>query len=80
MVKSFFGFIFLNILDFFLKYFCTNIFYRRSLYTFYGNMRKMKVFTNQWKRPYFLGNRLDAYLSVQKHDYRHCIWLDVWIR
>ena len=32
-IRSFFGFIFLNILYFF-KYSCTNIFHRRSLYTF----------------------------------------------
>ena len=35
-IRSFFGFTFLNILYFF-KYSCTDIFYRRSLYTFYGN-------------------------------------------
>ena len=34
-IRSFFGFTFLNILYFF-KYSCTNIFHRRSLYTFYG--------------------------------------------
>ena len=33
-IRSFFGFTFLNILYFF-KYSCTNIFHRRSLYTFY---------------------------------------------
>ena len=33
-IRSFFGFTFLNIL-YFVKYFCTNIFHRRSLYTFY---------------------------------------------
>ena len=33
-IRSFFGFNFLNILYFF-KYSCTNIFHRRSLYTFY---------------------------------------------
>ena len=33
-IRSFFGFTFLNILYFF-KYFCTNIFHRRSLCTFY---------------------------------------------
>ena len=33
-IRSFFGFTFLNILYFF-KYSCTNIFIRRSLYTFY---------------------------------------------
>ena len=33
-IRSFFGFTFLNILYFF-KYTCTNIFHRRSLYTFY---------------------------------------------
>ena len=35
-IRSFFGFTFLNILYFF-KYSCTNIFHRRSLYTFYYN-------------------------------------------
>ena len=35
-IRSFFGFTFLKILYFF-KYSCTNIFYRRSLYTFYTN-------------------------------------------
>ena len=35
-IRSFFGFTFLNILYFF-KYSCTNIFHRRSLYTFYSN-------------------------------------------
>ena len=34
-IRSFFGITFLNILYFF-KYSCTNIFHRRSLYTFYG--------------------------------------------
>ena len=34
-IRSFFGFTFLNIFYFF-KYFCTNIFHRRSRYTFYG--------------------------------------------
>ena len=34
-IRSFFGFTFLNILYFF-KYSCTNIFHRRSLYTFYS--------------------------------------------
>ena len=33
-IRSFFGFTFWNILYFF-KYSCTNIFHRRSLYTFY---------------------------------------------
>ena len=33
-IRSFFGFTFLNILYFF-KYSCSNIFHRRSLYTFY---------------------------------------------
>ena len=33
--NSFFGFTFLNIL-YFCKYSCTNIFHRRSLYTFYA--------------------------------------------
>ena len=33
-IRSFFGFTFLNIL-YFLEYSCTNIFHRRSLYTFY---------------------------------------------
>ena len=33
-IRSFFGFTFLNIFCFF-KYSCTNIFHRRSLYTFY---------------------------------------------
>ena len=33
-IRSFFGFTFLNIL-YFLKYSCTNISHRRSLYTFY---------------------------------------------
>ena len=33
-IRSFFGFTFLNILYFF-KYSCTNVFHRRSLYTFY---------------------------------------------
>ena len=36
-IRSFFGFTFLNILYFF-KYSCTNIFHRRSLYTFYHNI------------------------------------------
>ena len=35
-IRSFFGFTFLNML-YFLKYFCTNIFHRRSLHTFYWN-------------------------------------------
>ena len=35
-IRSLFSFTFLNILYFF-KYFCTNIFRRRSLYTFYSN-------------------------------------------
>ena len=35
-IRSFFGFTFLNIIYFF-KYSCTNIFHRRSLYTFYSN-------------------------------------------
>ena len=35
-IRSFFGFTFLNILYFF-KYSCSNIFHRRSLYTFYWN-------------------------------------------
>ena len=35
-IRSFFGFAFLNILFFFFKYSCTNIFHRRSLYTFYS--------------------------------------------
>ena len=34
-IRSFFGLTFLNILYFF-KYSCTNIFHRRSLYTFYS--------------------------------------------
>ena len=34
-IRSFYGFTFLNILYFF-KYYCTNIFQRRSLYTFYS--------------------------------------------
>ena len=34
-IRSFFGFTFLNILYFF-KYSCTNIFHRRSIYTFYS--------------------------------------------
>ena len=33
----FFGFTFLNII-YFVKYFCTNILHRRSLYTFYSNL------------------------------------------
>ena len=33
-MRSFFGFTFLDIL-YFSKYFCTNMFHRRSLYTFY---------------------------------------------
>ena len=40
-IRSFFGFTFLNILYFF-KYSCTNIFHRRSLYTFYG-MRHLSM-------------------------------------
>ena len=39
-IKSFFGFTFLNILYFF-KYSCTNIFHRRSLYTFYSIARSL---------------------------------------
>ena len=38
-IRSFFGFTFLNILYFF-KYSCTNIFHRRSLYTFYSIVTK----------------------------------------
>ena len=37
-IRSFFGFTFLNILYFFCKYSCTNIFCRRSLYTFYWSI------------------------------------------
>ena len=36
-MRSFFGFTFFNILYFF-KYSCTNIFHRRSLYTFYNEL------------------------------------------
>ena len=36
-IRSFFGFTFLYILYFF-KYYCTNIFHRRSLYTFYWSL------------------------------------------
>ena len=42
-IRSFFGFTFLNILYFF-KYSCTNIFHKRSLYTFYEAMLSMKMF------------------------------------
>ena len=43
-IRSFFGFTFLNILYFF-KYSCTNIFHRRSLYTFYSiRMRVRCIF------------------------------------
>ena len=43
-IRSFFGFIFLNILYFF-KYSCTNISHRRSLYTFYP----CKVMEQLWR-------------------------------
>ena len=42
LIRSFFGFTFLNILCF-LKYSCTNIFHRRSLYAFYQSFFSRKV-------------------------------------
>ena len=52
-IRSFFGFTFLNILDFF-KYSCTNIFHRRSLYTFY-----------QWGR--YAANQDSSYCVIYNH-------------
>ena len=46
-IRSFFGFTFLNIIYFF-NYSCTNIFHRRSLYTFYCD-RTLSWFHQQWK-------------------------------
>ena len=46
-IRSFFGLTFLNILYFF-KYFCTNIFHRRSLYTFYLAYRKTPIETSHY--------------------------------
>ena len=52
----FFGFTFLNILYFF-KYSCTNIFHRRSLYTFYQVMHeKMSTKTIATKHPSYVIN------------------------
>ena len=45
-IRSFFDFTFLNFVYFF-KYSCTNIFHRRSLYTFYARFRKMMGKSNQ---------------------------------
>ena len=42
-IRSFFGFAFWNILYFF-KYSCTNIFHRRSLYTFYYLTKYLRGF------------------------------------
>ena len=52
-IRSFFRFTFLNILDFF-KYSCTNIFRRRSLYTFY-----------QWGR--YAANQDSSYCVIHNH-------------
>ena len=41
-IRSFFGFTSLNILYFF-KYSCTNIFHRRSLYTFYWHIQNKTI-------------------------------------
>ena len=46
-IRSFFGFTFLYILYFF-KYSCTNIFHRRSLYTFYINWMLPKLFLHMF--------------------------------
>ena len=47
-IRSFFGFNFLNIL-FLFKYPCTNIFHRRSLYTFYMTWHVRHSVSNHWK-------------------------------
>ena len=46
-IRSFFGFTFLNILYFF-KYSCTNIFHRRSLYTFYVTRKQINTTKGMW--------------------------------
>ena len=66
-VRSFFGFTFLNILYFF-KYSCTNIFDRRSLYTFYSKNGTAKIPMNFLE----LGNSINgehqvSWISVQSH-------------
>ena len=53
-IRSFFGFTFLNILYFF-KYSCTDIFYRRSLYTFYSRSRRDVTRLSNKRSPYLFG-------------------------
>ena len=68
-IRSFFGFTFLNILYFF-KYSCTNIFHRRSLYTFYSNRGSYT------RKRHFLVNRShDARLHMAiRADNSNMIW------
>ena len=66
-IRSFFGFTFLNILYFF-KYYCTNIFHRRSLYTFYWIKNR-----NPWQFSSF-------YACIFVKSFRSCIQGAEWRR
>ena len=66
-IRSFFGFTFLNIIYFF-KYSCTNIFHRRSLYTFYCDV------VSHWLGAYTKWSLFHWFLSVYHPVYHKTLF------
>ena len=74
-IRSFFGFTFLNILCFF-KYSCTNIFHRRSLYTFYlkafDGTVSLWYLRNRWRSRFTMMYRTRIGIECTK------LWVLLW--